>query len=386
MAVDLEELLKLMGEKEASDLYLSTGIAPTLKVFGKLEPVGKTALKGSDIKDIANKIMTKPQQEQFAQRPEMNLALSRDKVGRFRINIFMQSGEYGMVIRYIKYDIPNPEELGLPPIIKKLAMQRRGLVMFVGATSTGKSTSLASIIEHRNQHSDGHIITIEDPIEFVHKHKRSVINQREVGIDTLEYGDALKNALRQAPDVILIGEVRSAENMEYALTFSETGHLCMSTLHANNANQAIDRIIHFFPEEMRDQVLLDLSFNLIAFVSQRLIPSKDGKRALAVEVMLGTPLIRDLIRRGEISELKGVMERSENVGMQTFDMALFNLYQEDKITYEEALRNADSANNLRLKISLAKGTSKTAGEKLSLKEEIEDIIEIPGVSSKREEK
>ena len=208
MAVDLEELLKLMGEKEASDLYLSTGIAPTLKVFGKLEPVGKTALKGSDIKDIANKIMTKPQQEQFAQRPEMNLALSRDKVGRFRINIFMQSGEYGMVIRYIKYDIPNPEELGLPPIIKKLAMQRRGLVMFVGATSTGKSTSLASIIEHRNQHSDGHIITIEDPIEFVHKHKRSVINQREVGIDTLEYGDALKNALRQAPDVILIGEVR----------------------------------------------------------------------------------------------------------------------------------------------------------------------------------
>ena len=282
----------------------------------------------------------------------MNLAISEAGIGRFRANIFMQRNQVGMVIRAIKTEIPGWEGLGLPPMLTKLVMQKRGLVLFVGGTGSGKSTTLASLIDFRNGNNAGHIITIEDPIEFVHRHKKSIVNQREVGIDTVSYAEALKNTLRQAPDVILIGEIRSRETMEHAMTFAETGHLCLSTLHANNANQALDRIINFFPEEKRNQLLMDLSLNIRGIVSQRLIPTVDGKRTVAVEVLLGTPMICDLILKGEVHKVKEIMEKSENIGMQTFDGALYKLYKAGKITLEEALRNADSQNNLRLRISL----------------------------------
>ncbi|MFT6274600.1 MAG: twitching motility protein PilU [Halioglobus sp.] len=294
------------------------------------------------------------QQAVFEEELEMNLATSVSGYGRFRINIFRQRNEVSLVARNIVADIPNWKDLGLPPLLTDVVMKKRGLMLFVGATGSGKSTSLAALIDYRNSNSSGHIVTIEDPVEFVHSHKKSLVNQREVGVDTRSWHNALKNALRQAPDVILVGEIRDRETMEHALAFSETGHLCISTLHANNTNQALDRIINFFPEDRRAQLLMDLSSNIQAFVSQRLVATKDGKRCAAIEVMLGTPMIADLILKGEFDGIKEIMEKSQNIGMKTFDSALFDLHQEGKITEEEALRNADSPNNVRLKIKFAK--------------------------------
>jgi len=350
--MDLKDYLKIMVMKDASDLYLTTGAPASAKIQGSLTPIDKVPLPPGRVDEIANEIMTPDQRNDFKERPEMNLAISEPGVGRFRVNIFKQRNQASMVIRSIKMDIPNWEDLGLPSILTKLVMQKRGLILFVGGTGSGKSTSLAALIDYRNANSAGHIITIEDPIEFVHKHKKSIVNQREVGVDTLSFEDALKNTLRQAPDVILIGEIRDAETMEHALAFAETGHLAISTLHANNANQALDRIINFFPEERHNQLLLDLSLNLRGFVSQRLVPTVDNKRAAAIEVLLGTPMICDLVLKGEIAAIKEVMAKSENIGMRTFDGALYYLYKDGRITLEEALRNSDSPNNLRLRIDL----------------------------------
>jgi len=343
----------MMIEKDGSDLFLTTGAAPSMKAFGNLTPLVDKIMPEGMVKKIAYQIMNEDQIRDFEKSPEMNLAISDPDIGRFRVNIFQQRGEVAIVARNIKTEIPSAASLGLPPVLNDLIMQKRGLVLFVGGTGSGKSTSLAALIDHRNKNSDGHIITIEDPVEFVHPHQKSIVNQREIGVDTNSYEEALQNTLRQAPDVILIGEIRSRETMEHALAFAETGHLCLSTLHANNANQALDRIINFFPEERHKQLFLDLSLNLQGFVSQRLIPTVDGKRAAAIEILLGTPRVCDLIKQGEVMELKEVMEKSEQQGMKTFDSALYALYKTGKISYEEALKNADSKNNLRLRIQLA---------------------------------
>ena len=371
--MDFREYLRTMVEKDASDLYLSSGAPASAKIAGTLVRLEDTTLTPEQVREIAWSTMSPEQITEFEHRPEMNLAISEDGIGRFRVNIFRQRNSVSMVIRNIKTAIPDWKLLGLPEILTRVIMEKRGLVLFVGATGSGKSTSLASLIDHRNTHSAGHIITIEDPIEFVHSHKMSIVNQREVGVDTESYQDALKNTLRQAPDVILIGEIRDQETMEHALAFAETGHLAISTLHANNANQALDRIINFFPEERRNQLLLDLSLNLRAFVSQRLVKTTDGKRAAAVEILLGTPLVQDMIRRGDVHEIKEVMQKSENIGMQTFDGALFRLVQAGNITLDEAIKNADSPNNLRLRLNLDSSTAekKTAGT-LSLLEHEED--------------
>ena len=361
--MELKDYLKLMVAKDASDLYLTTGAPVTMRIMGSLTPIEKNTLAPGMTRRIANQIMDDAQKAEFERVPEMNLALADSDIGRFRVNIFKQRNEVGLVIRNIKTVIPKIEELGLPPILTKLIMQKRGLILFVGATGSGKSTSLAALIDFRNTNSAGHIITIEDPIEYTHPHKRSVINQREVGVDTNSYEEALKNTLRQAPDVILIGEIRDRETMEHALTFAETGHLAISTLHANNANQAFDRIINFFPEDRRQQLLMDLSLNVRAIISQRLIPTLDGKRAAAVEILLGTPMISDLILKGEIGLIKDIMAKSETVGMQTFDGALYKLYKQGRISLDEALRNADSQNNLRLRISLDEKQEVLAGDK-----------------------
>ncbi len=350
--MDFKAYLKIMVMKDASDLYLSTGAPPCAKFQGLLKPIEKATLSADQVREIAYKIMDEDQIAQFEKKPEMNLAISEPGVGRFRVNIFRQRNTVSMVVRNIKTEIPAWEGLGLPPVLTEVIMAKRGLVLFVGATGSGKSTSLASLIDYRNSNASGHIITIEDPIEFVHHHKKSIVNQREVGLDTETYEDALKNTLRQAPDVILIGEIRDQSTMEHAIAFAETGHLAISTLHANSANQALDRIINFFPEDRRNQLLLDLSLNLRAFVSQRLVRTVDGKRAAAVEVLLGTPLVQDMIRRGDVHSIKEVMEKSENLGMRTFDSALLQLYRSGRIDIDEALRNADSPNNLRLKINL----------------------------------
>jgi len=358
--MDFKDFLKLMVLKDASDLYLTTGAPVSAKIQGLMQPLETTPLPPDRVKEIAYSLMDKDQAEQFSHRPEMNLAISEPGVGRFRVNIFKQRNQVGMVVRSIKTVIPSAEQLGLPAVLKKIIMQKRGLILFVGGTGSGKSTSLAALIDYRNANSAGHIITIEDPIEFVHSHKKSIVNQREVGMDTANYEDALKNTLRQAPDVILIGEIRDRETMEHAIAFAETGHLAISTLHANNANQALDRIINFFPEERRNQLLMDLSLNVRAFISQRLIPTVDGKRTAAVEIMIGTPMICDLILKGKANEIKEIMEKSETLGMQTFDGALFQLYKEGRISLEEALRNADSQNNLRLRVSLSEKANKPA--------------------------
>ena len=349
------DLLKMMIEKDGSDLFLTTGAPPSMKAFGKLTPLIDKKLPEGMVKKIAYQIMNPEQIKQFEKNPEMNLAIADPEIGRFRVNIFQQRGEVAIVARNIKTVIPSAASLGLPPILNELIMQKRGIVLFVGGTGSGKSTSLAALIDYRNKNSDGHIITIEDPVEFIHPHQRSIVNQREVGVDPRSYEEALKNTLRQAPDVILIGEIRSRETMEHALAFAETGHLCLSTLHANNANQALDRIINFFPEERHKQLFLDLSLNLQGFVSQRLIPTVDGKRAAAIEIMLGTPRLCDLIKQGKVMELKEVMEKSEQQGMKTFDSALFDLYKAKRISYEECLKNADSKNNVRLRIQLSEG-------------------------------
>lgn len=360
--MELKDYLKLMVSKDASDIYLTTGAPVSMRIQGSLTPVEKNSLAPGMTKRIAYQIMDDDQKAEFERSPEMNLALDEPDIGRFRVNIFKQRNEVGLVIRNIKTDLPKLEELGLPPMLTKLIMQKRGLILFVGATGSGKSTSLAALINYRNMNSSGHIITIEDPIEFIHPHKKSIVNQREVGVDTLDYADALKNTLRQAPDVILIGEIRDRETMEHALSFAETGHLAISTLHANNANQAFDRIINFFPKDRRQQLLMDLSLNVRAIISQRLIPSNNGKRTAAIEILLGTPMVSDLILKGEIGLIKDIMEKSETVGMQTFDSALFKLYKQGKISLDEAIRNADSQNNLRLRINLDQKKDILGGE------------------------
>ncbi|MBV6749326.1 PilT/PilU family type 4a pilus ATPase [Pseudomonas chlororaphis] len=355
--MDIHALLKTLAAQDGSDLYLSTGAPPCAKFNGVLKPLGTDSLKLGEVAAIADGIMDAEQRLQFERELEMNLAMSLPGVGRFRINIFKQRNEVSIVARNIKLEIPRFEDLKLPPILLETIMEKRGLVLFVGATGSGKSTSLAALIDYRNRHSSGHIITIEDPVEYIHRHKKSIINQREVGVDTRSFHAALKNTLRQAPDVILIGEIRDRETMEHALAFADTGHLAISTLHANNANQALDRIINFFPEDRRPQLLNDLGNNLKAFVSQRLVATLDGKRRAAVEVMLGTPTVRDFIKRNEFSELKGIMEKSELIGMRTFDTALFELVVEGAIDEEEALKNADSVNNLRLRLKLHQDTA-----------------------------
>ncbi len=349
-----EECLKILVDKEGSDLYYSTGAPPSAKFYGTLNKLNDRPMKPGEVLEIANSIMNEDQRAQFAKSPEMNLAISRPGLGRFRVNIFQQRNQAAMVIRRLGDTLPNHKDLGLPPVLPKLIMSKLGLILFVGGTGSGKSTSLAALIDFRNQKTKGHIITIEDPVEFTHPHKGCIVSQREVGTDTDSWEDALANTLRQAPDVILIGEIRHQETMEHALAFAETGHLCLSTLHANNANQALDRIINFFPEERHNQLLQDLSLNMRGIVSQRLIPTVDGKRAAAIEVLLGTPRAADLIAKGDVSSLKELMEKSGEQGMQTFDMALFKLYKQGKISLDEALKNADSKNNLRLKITLDK--------------------------------
>lgn len=368
--MEFQEYLKTMAMKDASDLYLSTGAPPCIKIDGMLRAIGKEVLPPGGVKEIADAIMDSTQQAEFGDKPEMNLALSEAGIGRFRVNIFKQRNEVAMVVRNIKMEIPDMKSLRLPPVLAKIIMAKRGLVLFVGATGSGKSTSLASLIDYRNNNASGHIITIEDPIEFVHKHRKSIVNQREIGMDTDSYSDALKSALRQAPDVILIGEIRDQETMEHAVTFAETGHLAISTLHANNSNQALDRIINFFPQDRHNQLLLDLSLNMRAIISQRLIATVDGKRAAAIEVLLGTPLVRDMIQRGEIDGLKEIMKKSEHQGMQTFDSDLLNLFQQGRISEEEALRNADSQNNLRLRIKAM--TNDGAGEVATALELVSD--------------
>lgn len=353
--MEFSQYLQRMVEQDGSDLYLSTGAPASLKVHGRMAPLEPTPLANGRVRELAFGLLSEAQRQQFEQKPELNIAWSEPGVGRFRVNLFRQRNEVAMVVRAIKTEIPNWQSLGLPEILTKLALQKRGLILVVGATGSGKSTTMASLIDYRNEHSAGHIITVEDPVEFLHRHKHCVVNQREIGMDTLCYEDALSNALRQAPDMIMLGEIRHRETMEYALAYAETGHLCLSTLHATNANQTIERILSFFPDDRQQQALLDLSLNLRGVISQRLIPAVDGSRALALEILLVTPLVQDLIKRGEVSSIKEVMEKSENLGMQTFDASLFQLYRAGRISLDEALKNADSKNNLRLRITLAEG-------------------------------
>jgi twitching motility protein PilU len=347
--VNIEELLELMIEKDASDIYLSAGIPPTFRVEGKTEPISGDVLKPEDTKEIAFSLMSEKQKALFLEEKEMNLALA-PTIGRFRVNIFYQMSCIGLVIRQLKIPIQSFKDLGLPSILGDISMTTRGLVLVVGATGSGKSTTLAAMIDHRNSNSPGHIITIEDPVEFVHQHKRSIITHREVGLDTHSFGDGLKSALRQAPDVIMIGEVRDSNTMEAAITFAETGHLCLATLHANNANQSIERIITFFPADRQEQIYLLLSLNLRSIISQRLIPTVDDKRIAAVEILMDTPRIKDLILKKEIGLLKEAMKKGEQEGMQTFDQAIYDFYMQGKINYETAIAYADSANDLRLRI------------------------------------
>ncbi len=353
--MEMHSLLKTMVEKGASDLFITAGVPPSMKLHGKMTPVANQPLSPEATRELVLSTMNQDQRNEFAQQKELNFAVSARGVGRFRASAFYQRNLAGMVLRRIETRIPSVDSLGLPDVIKDLAMTKRGLIIFVGATGTGKSTSLASMIGHRNENSRGHIISIEDPIEFIHQHKGCLITQREVGIDTESFEVALKNTLRQAPDVIMIGEVRTRETMEHAISFAETGHLCLCTLHANNANQALDRVLHFFPPESHGQLWMDLSLNLKAMVAQQLVPTPDGSgRRAVIEVLLNTPLASDLIRKGEVQKLKELMKRSKEHGMQTFDQALFDLYSRGEITYEDALAHADSANDLRLLIKLAK--------------------------------
>lgn len=350
--MDIKGLLKSMVEREASDLYLTVELPPTIRIHGSTQPLGDTPYTNEHLENLAIALMRGQQRGEFEEKMEMNLALYYKDLGRFRVNIFRQRGNVGMVFRHIKADIVPIDALGLPPIIKDISMSKRGLVLVVGATGSGKSTSLAAMIDHRNRNQAGHIVTVEDPIEFVHEHKKCIITQREVGFDTHTYLAALKNALRQAPDVILIGEIRDLETMEAAITFAETGHLCLGTLHSNNANQAIERIMNFFPVERHAQIYLQLSMNLRAIISQRLVPSLDGRRVPALEILVDTPRVKDLIKKAQVDTLKEAMEQGIQEGCQTFDHVLFTLYKEGKISIEQALINADSANNLRLKIKL----------------------------------
>ena len=349
----MHDLLRTMVSKDGSDLFITAGAVPSIKVDGLMTPLSNQSLSPQHTMVLVSAIMNDKQRAEFEKTQECNFAISLPGVSRFRVNAFTQRGSVGVVLRVIRSDIPLFEDLNLPPILKDITMAKRGLVIFVGATGSGKSTSLAAMVGYRNEHSHGHIITIEDPIEFIHNHKNCIVTQREVGVDTEDYATALKNTLRQAPDVILIGEVRDRETMEHAIAFAETGHLCLTTLHANSTNQALDRIINFFPEDRRQQLLMDLSLNLKGLVSQRLIPNIDGNgRVAAVEIMLNSPLMSDLIFKGNVHDIKELIAKSTELGMQTFDQALFDLYENGQITYEDALRNADSVNDLRLRIKL----------------------------------
>ena len=349
----VNDLLRLMVSRNGSDLFITADFPPAIKVDGKVTKVSPQPLTGQHTLALARAVMNDKQAADFERTKECNFAVSPQGIGRFRVNAFVQQGQVGMVMRTIPQVIPTIDALALPAVLKDIAMTKRGLVIFVGATGSGKSTSLAAMVDWRNENSYGHIITVEDPVEFVHRHKNCIVTQREVGLDTDDWAPALKNSLRQAPDVILMGEIRDRETMEHAVAFAETGHLCMATLHANSANQALDRIINFFPDERRAQLLMDLSLNLKGMVSQRLLPREQGKgRVAAVEIMLNTPLISDLIFKGEVGEIKELMKRSRELGMQTFDQALFDLYENRVVSYEDALRNADSVNDLRLQIKL----------------------------------
>ncbi|WP_145007636.1 PilT/PilU family type 4a pilus ATPase [Pseudomonas oryzihabitans] len=355
--MDFDRFLQLMVDKGASDLFITTGVPPSMKINGRMTPVTKDSLSPDQCRAIVLGVMNDEQRQEFQQKRECNFAISARGIGRFRVSAFYQRNLVGMVLRRIEVNIPTVDQLRLPEIIKKLAMTKRGLVIFVGATGTGKSTSLAAMIGHRNKNSAGHIISIEDPIEYIHQHQGCIVTQREVGIDTESFEVALKNTLRQAPDVIMIGEIRSRDTMEHALAFAETGHLCLATLHANNANQALDRIIHFFPADRHSQTWMDLSLNLKGIVAQQLVPTTDGQgRRAVIEVLLNTPLAGDLIRKGEVHELKALMKKSSELGMQTFDQSLYGLYREGEISYEAALAHADSANDLRLMIKLGSET------------------------------
>ncbi len=374
----IHDLLRTLVEKDGSDLFITSGAAPSIKVDGAMKPLSNQLLSPQHTQMLVSAIMNDKQRAEFEETKECNFAISLPGLSRFRVNAFTQRASVGVVLRVIRSEIPLFEDLNLPPILKDIAMTKRGLVIFVGATGSGKSTSLAAMVGHRNQHSFGHIITIEDPIEFVHDHGNCIVTQREVGVDTDNYEIALKNTLRQAPDVILIGEIRDRETMEHAIAFAETGHLCLSTLHANSTNQALDRIINFFPEDRRQQLLMDLSLNLKSLISQRLIPMKsvDGRIA-AIEIMLNSPLMADLIFKGEVHEIKQLIAKSNELGMQTFDQALFDLYESDQIKYEEALRNADSVNDLRLRIKLEGKDSKDSDlmdglDGISMEEDDED--------------
>ena len=373
--MDFNDLLNLMIQQSASDLFVTADVEPSMKINGQIVPVSKSKLSGEVVGQLLHSIMSDKQRKEFAETRECNFAIvNREKTARFRVSAFQQRDMPGMVLRRIETVIPTMDELKLPSVLKELAMTKRGIIIFVGATGTGKSTSLASMIGYRNQNSKGHIITIEDPIEFVHQHAGCIVTQREVGIDTDSFEIALKNTLRQAPDVILIGEIRSRETMDYAIAFAETGHLVLATLHANNANQALDRIIHFFEADRHSQLYMDLSLNLRAMVAQQLIPTPDGNsRRAAIEILINTPLLADYIRKGEVHEIKDLMKRSRELGMQTFDQTLFQLYEESAISMDEALRNADSANELRLKIKLESkhskgGASLLDGSTLTLQE------------------
>jgi twitching motility protein PilU len=357
----MQDLLRAMVSNKASDLFITAGFPPAIKLDGRMTPVSQQALSPQHTAELVRAVMNDRQAAEFEATKECNFAVSPADIGRFRVNAFIQQGRAGMVLRTINTTIPDFDDLKLPPVLKDVVMSKRGLVIMVGGTGSGKSTSLAAMIGYRNQNSHGHIITIEDPIEYVHEHRNCVVTQREVGVDTESWHAALKNTLRQAPDVILIGEIRDRDTMDHAIAFAETGHLAMATLHANSANQALDRIINFFPEERRQQLLMDLSLNIRALVSQRLIPKKDGKgRVAAVEILLNSPLIADLIFKGDVHEIKSIMAKSRELGMQTFDQHLFDLYESGQISYEDALRNADSTNELRLMIKL---NSKEAKDK-----------------------
>jgi len=350
--MDITTYLKFMVKKDASDLFFSVGAPVNIKIQGKTRPADNNTLSSADVRKLAYSIMSDDQIASYEGSLELNMAISVKKLGRFRVNVYRQRGEVAMVIRFIKSDIPSIKSLGLPPILKDLITEKQGLILIVGATGSGKSTTLAAMINYRNKNQTGHILTIEDPIEFIHEHKKSVVDQREVGLDTLSYDEALKNALREAPDVIVVGEIRDRETMSHALHFAESGHVCLSTLHANNANQALERIINFFPDTAHHGLLLDLAQHLKAIISQRLLKGRDGKRVPAVEVMLNTPYISELIEGSKISEIKDAMEQGELSGMQTFDQSLYNLYKTGEINVDEALQNADSRNNLRLRLRL----------------------------------
>ena len=373
----MRDLLKLLMEKQGSDLFLTVGLPPAMKIDGHIRPVSDTALTGENTEALVYAVMNDKQLKEYEATKECNFAVAPLGIGRFRCNAFIQQGACGLVMRVLETEIPTIDQLGLPPVLKEVVMSKNGLVIVVGGTGAGKTSSIAAMLDHRNAHSHGHIITIEDPIEFVHPHKNCVIMQREVGIDTEDWDIALKNAFRQAPDVVLLGEIRDRETMEFGLAFAETGHLAMATLHANSANQALERVTNFFPEERKPHLLMDLSLNLKAIISQRLLKTVNGEgRVAAIEVLLNSPLISDLILKGDIHEIKGIMAKSNELGMKTFDQALFELYEADHISYEDALRAADSMNELRLKIKLegkaAKGRDKLAGlDHLSL-EEAED--------------